>query len=585
MTRCRPPSTWILPHPCLLAPRVAAMHAADNHGAGSSSPSALLDPRIAALATFVVALLPYGAWRVLTRPHQQTAQDSTHQVTALDSQHALHDNAKQKRSKERRRRSAVPKLKSGAGLSQHQQKKHVVRQPSALAGNRKLRATSPADDPDELLHDICANETPRPASVPRYDDPPQRGRSNRPIDISGDPHYGSLTSTYCPQNIPLPLSPVLAPNSTLQGPSPPLSTPSSPIRRPSSPLLPSPSISTTASTSGTPLTPPSLMNSQVLPMAPLHALYTQDNPTWEWPTQSSIVAGAPPVKLSPTTKRPRNSSMTVRECLHSTKSSDSPARAPPHADDRSKLKALAQELTFPTLNALPPPSMPLEDQVEILRSSIEASRAREQSARQREEALTLELEQSRIEVEQTRQEINKLQWQLNEVSQREERVCCLPGFWMLANFEYSVTMPNTRSNDASPNDSPWSSTGSSTCSSYGLSASVYAIPTPNITLLSTPTYVRPALANASIPNTSIPNHTNVNVPSPPLSSNCADAHRPITEHARTRDTTRNLPTTPCALSSSLTCASPPPGSASPHPWSIRDGIARRAVGSDYEAPQ
>jgi hypothetical protein len=143
------------------------MHGADNYGAGSSSASALLDPRIAALATFVVALLPYGAWRAFTRPQQQTAQDNAHQVTALDSQLPPHDSAKQKRSKERRRRSAVPKLKTGGGPGQHQQKKQVVRQPSAAAGNRKLRAPSFAtDEPDELLEDTCANETPRPASVP-----------------------------------------------------------------------------------------------------------------------------------------------------------------------------------------------------------------------------------------------------------------------------------------------------------------------------------------------------------------------------------------------------------------------------------
>lgn len=592
MCLCRPPFNLDPTTPALLAPRVAAMYGADSHGAGSSSPSALLDPRIAALATLVVALLPYGAWRVLTRSHQQTAQDNTHQVTALDSQHAPNDSAKQKRSKGRRRRSAVPKLKGGAGLSQHQQqKKQVVRQPSAVAGSRKRRAISPADHPDELLDDTYANETPRPASVSCFDDPPQRGRSNRPIDISGDPHYGSLTSTHCPQDIPLPLSPVLAPNpnSTPQSPFPPLSTPSSPIQRPTSPLLLSPSVSTSASTSGTPLTPPSLMNSQVLPMAPLHALYTQDNPTWEWPTQSSIVAGAPSAKLSPKTKRPRNPPPAAEECPCSTKRSDSPAPTLAQADDRSKLRALAQELTFPTLNALPPPSMPLEDQVESLRSSIEASRAREQAARQREEALTLELEQSRIEVEQTRQETSRLQWQLNEISQREERVCVVHlYFWVLANFEYSVTKSNTRSDDATPNDSSWSSIGPSPSSSHGFSTSVHAIPAPNITLLSTPTYVRPALANASIPNTSlraIPNHADVNVPSPPLSRSCANPPRPITEHARTRDTTRNLPTTPYALSPSLTCASPPPGSASPHPRSIRDGIARRIGGSDYEAPQ
>jgi len=557
-------------HLPLLAPRVAAMYGADNHGASSSSASALLDPRIAALATFVVALLPYGAWRVFTRPQQHT-QDNTHQLTALDSQHA-HDNSKQKRSKERRRRSAVPKPRNGGGLGQHQQKKQVVRQPSAVPGNRKLRAPSfAADEPDELLEDTWANETPRPTNVSRFDDPPQRGRSNRSIDISGDALYGSLTSSLYPQDVPLPLSPVLVPNSTLQSPSPPLSTPSSPIRRPTSPLLPSPSVSTSASTSGTPLTPPSLMNSQVLPMTPLHALYTQDNPSWEWPTQSSIVAGAPSVKLSPKTKCPRNSSPT-RECVRSTKSSDGPAPAPPQADDRSKLKALAQELTFPTLNVLPPPSMPLEDQIEILRSSIESSRAREQAAREREETLTLELEQSRIEVEQTRQEVSRLRWQLNETSQREERVCVVfLTFGVLANLPLAVTKSNTHSDDATPSDSPRSSTSLSACSSHRLSASVHAIPAPTIALLSTPAHVRPALANASIPNASlgtIPNDANANVPSPPLSRNYTHAHRPITEHARICDATRKLPTTPCALSPSLTCASPPPGSSSSRPWSL-----------------
>lgn len=568
---CRPPFNLDSTVSSCSSPRAAAMHGADNHGAGSSSSSALLDPRIAALATFVVALLPYGAWRVFTKPHQQNAQNNTHQLTALDSQHASHDNAKQKRSKERRRRSAVPKLKSGGGLGQHQQKKQVVRQPSAVAGNRKLRATSPTDEPDENLDDTCANETPRPASVSRFYDPPQRGRSNRPIDISGDPHYGSLTSSLHPQDIPLPLSPAFTPNSTLQSPSPPLSIPSSPIRRPISPLLTSPSVSTSASTSGTPLTPPSLMNSQVLPMAPLHALYTQDNPTWEWPTQSSIVTGVSSIQLSPKTNHPRNSSPTPRESIRSTKGSDSPAPAPPQGD-RSKLRALAQALTFPTLNALPPPSMPLADQVEILRSSIEASRAREQAARQREEALTLELEQSRIEVEHTRQEVTRLQWQLNEFSQREERVCVVfLDCWMLAHFPFSVSKSNARANDATPNDSPWSSTGPSACSSHALSASVHAIPTPNIALLSTPTYVRPILANAGIPNASlgaIPNHANADVPSPPLSRNYPNAHGPITEYAGTRDTARNLPTTPYALSPSFTCASPPPGPASSHPWPI-----------------
>jgi hypothetical protein len=384
--------------------------------------SAFLDPRIAALATFAIALLPYGAWRVFARSQQQTAQDNAHQLTSLDIQHPPHDNAKQKRSKERRRRSAVPKPKSGSGLGQqHQQKKHVVRQPSAVAGNRKPWAASlAADEPDEL-QDTYTNETPRPASISRFNDSPQRGRSNRSIDSSGDAHYSPLTLSLRPQDIPLPLSPVLAPNSALQSPSPPLSTPNSPVRRPISPLLPSPSASTSASTSGTPLTPPSLMHPQVLPMAPLHALYTQGNPTWEWPTQSSIVVPTGPlrVKSEPKAKHPRTLSPTAREHVRSTNDADTPAL--PQADDRSRLRA--PELTFPTLNALPPPSMPLEDQIEILRSSIEASRAREQAARQREEAFSLELEQSRIEVEQTRLEVSRLQWQLNENSQREERVC------------------------------------------------------------------------------------------------------------------------------------------------------------------
>ena len=396
------------------------MHGPDNHGESSSSASAFLDPRIAALATFAVALLPYGAWRVFTGAQQQTAQDTTHQVPAPDSQHTPHDNAKQKRSKERRRRSAVPKLKNASGPGQHQQKKQVIHQPSAVATSRKSRPTSLATDEPDEQHDAYNNETPRPASVFRFHDPSPRGRSNRSIDLSVDAHYCSLTSSLCPQDIPLPLSPALAPNSTLQSPSPPPSTPSSPILRPISPLLPSPSVSTSASTSGTPLTPPSFMNSQVLPMAPLHALYTQDNPTWEWPTQSSILAGPPSVKPSPKAKRPRNSSPTARERVRSVKGSDSPAPTPPRPNNRSKPPT--QELTFPTLNALPPPSMPLEDQIEILRSSIEASTAREQAARQREETLTLELEKSRIDVEQTQRGVDRLQWQLNEVSQREERV-------------------------------------------------------------------------------------------------------------------------------------------------------------------
>ena len=417
--------------PVLLAPRPpprAVMHGVDNHAEGSSSASAFFDPRIAALATFAVALLPYGAWRVFTRPQQPTPQDNAHQVTALDSQHASHDDPKQKRSKERRRRSAVPKLKTGGGVGQHQQKKQVIRQPSAVARSRKLRTPSlSADEPDDLLQDEYNNETPRPASTSRFEVPPQRGRSNRSIDISGDAHHDPLTSSLYPQDIPLPLSPALAPNSTLQRPSPPLSTANSPVQRPISPLLPSPSVSTSTSTSGTPLTPPSLMNSQVLPMAHLHTLYTRDNPTWEWPSQSSIIAGPPGIKHSPKAKRSRNSPPTARECVSSTKGPD-PTPAPPQADDGSKLQGLAQELTFPTLNVLPPPSMPLEAQVEILRCSIEASRSREQVARQREEALTLELEQSRIEVKQTQQEVSKLQWQLNEVSQREERVCVFLGF-------------------------------------------------------------------------------------------------------------------------------------------------------------
>lgn len=415
--------------PCAACPPHAAMHGVNNHGESSSSSSVFFDPRIAALATVAVALLPYGAWRVFTRPQQQTAQNNDHQVTALDSQHALHDNPKQKRSKERRRRAAVPKLKTGGGVGQHQQKKQVIRQPSAVPRNRKLRTTSLApDDPDDLLQDEYINETPRPASISRFEDPPQRGRSNRSIDVSGVAHYSPLTSNLCPQDIPLPLSPALVPHNTLQRSSPLLSTTSSPVRRPVSPLLHSPSLSTSTSTSGTPLTPPSLMNSQVLPMAPLHALYTQDNPTWEWPSQSSILAGPPIVKSSPKTKRPRNSSPTARERISSTTGSDT-APAPSQADGSSKLQGPVQELTFPTLNVLPPPSMPLEDQVEILRSSIEASRTREQVARQREEALILELEQSRIEVEQTRQEVHKLQWQLNEISQREERVCVIS--WLL----------------------------------------------------------------------------------------------------------------------------------------------------------
>jgi len=411
----------------------------------------------------------------------------------------------------------VPKPKSAGSLGQNQQKKQVIRQPSAAAGNRKLRATPlAADEPDELLLHTCNNDTPRPRSVFRFEDPPQRGRSNRPIDISGEAHYGSLTSSLCPQDIPLPLSPALAPSSTLQSPSPPPSTLGSPVRRLISPLLPSPSISTSASTSGTPLTPPSLINSQILPMAPLHALYTQDSPTWEWPSQSGIPAGPSSVKPSPKRKRLRNSSPADREHVRSTKSSDGQETAPPQADDRPKLQAPARELTFPTLNVLPPPSMPLEDQVELLRSSIEASRGREQSARQREEALTFELEQSRIEVEQTRQEVSRLQWQHNEISQREERVCDVFLASPLTDFPLSATKSYTRSDNAAPNDPPRSATSPSTRSSHGLSASAYAVPAPNITLLST---IRPALANGGIPNTSlstIPTYANVTVSSPPL---------------------------------------------------------------------
>jgi hypothetical protein len=167
-------------------------------------------------------------------------------------------------------------------------------------------------------------------------------------------------------------------------------------------------------------------------------------------------------------------------------------------------------------------------------------------------------------------------------------MCFLLAVGVLANFPFSVTKSNTHSDDPTPNDSPRSSTGPSACSPHDLSASVHAIPTPNIALLSTYPYVRPALANAGIPNTSlgaIPNPANSNVPSPPLFRSYANAHGPITEHARTRNTTRKLPTTPCALPTSLACASPPPGSAAPHPWSLRDGTARRVVGSDYEAPQ
>ena len=566
------------------------MHGVDNHGESSSSPSAFFDPRIAALATFAVALLPYSAWKVFTRPQQQNAQENAHQMTALDSQRAPHDNPKQKRSKERRRRAAVPKLKTGGGVGQHQQKKQVVRQPSAVARNRKLRATSlaPDDDPDDLLQDEYNNETPRPASTSRFEDPPQRGRSSRSIDISGDAHYSPLTSSLCPQDIPLPLSPALASNNTLQSPSPPLSTTSSPVRRSITPLLPSPSISTSTSTSGTPLTPPSLMNSQVLPMAPLHALYTQGNPTWEWPSQSSILVGSPNVKPSPKTKRPQNPSPTARERVPSTKGSD-PTPAPPLAGDGSKLQGPAQELTFPTLNALPPPSMPLEDQVEVLRSSIEASRTREQVARQREEALTLELEESRIEVEQTRQEVSKLQWQLNEISQREERVCVVfLASRMLTDFPLSATKSYTRPDNATPNDPPRSSTSPSARSSHGLSVSAHTSSTPSLALLSVPVSVRPTLANDGISNTSlgaIPSHANANAPPSPLSDDCATTHRPISEHTGPHHPTRRLPTTPSALSPSLTCAPSPPGSTSPCPWSLRDGTARGVVGSDHEAPQ
>ena len=161
---------------------------------------------------------------------------------------------------------------------------------------------------------------------------------------------------------------------------------------------------------------------------------------------------------------------------------------------------------------------------------------------------------------------------------------------MLTDFPRSVTKSNTHSDNATPNGSPRTSTAPSAHSSHGLSASAsaHAVPTLNLALLPTPSPVRPALANDGTPNTSfstIRSHAGANAPSPPISCDYANAHQPITEYARPHYPIGKLPTTPSALSTSFACTSPPPGSTSPCPWSLRDGTPRGAVGSDYEAPK
>lgn len=144
---------------------------------------------------------------------------------------------------------------------------------------------------------------------------------------------------------------------------------------------PSPSASTSASTSGTPHTPSSLAVSQLsLPL-----MVSEWDCSWSTTTTN--------------TKHKRR------------RRARSPSRLPQDAD-----------LSFPTLNPLPPPNTPLEAQVQYMRNQIENYRTREQASRAREESLSQDLDRLRMDAESSRYETANLHWQLSEMVKREERV-------------------------------------------------------------------------------------------------------------------------------------------------------------------
>ncbi|KAG8835472.1 hypothetical protein FRC17_003039 [Serendipita sp. 399] len=328
--------------------------------------SSSLDPKLMLAATTFLIAAGVGTWKafspVFAAGRHRGSQRLGNAGAALkEDADSISTGDKKKRSKDRRKRGAMPKL-TKAGVNTGSQGasnggRRVIRQPSALPGRRQ-RQQSPSAS--ESTTEVTLDETPRPLTV----------SDSRDVQLPGlDPMSDS--ETLAPESIPLPPSP---------GPS-----------RSQSPVtVPSPSVSTSASTSGTPLTPASLATSQ-LSLPPLTA--EAEVLSWHWSRQ--------PVKdSSPAPQRGRKPHVR-------------------HADNATSSPIVA---TFPTLNTLPPPNTPMEAQVEFMKHQVDSYRAQEEATRAREDALLMDIERLRAEAEQSRQDVSRLHWQLSDMSQREERL-------------------------------------------------------------------------------------------------------------------------------------------------------------------
>ncbi|KAG8828231.1 hypothetical protein FRC19_008347 [Serendipita sp. 401] len=323
-----------------------------------------LDPKFMLAATTLLIAAGVGTWKAFSPVFAAGRHRDSQRLEQAGS--ALKDNAdsisaaeKKKRNRDRRKRAPLPKLARAASNVSSQGAasggRKVIRQPSALPGRRQ-RQQSPSAS--ESMAEVALDETPTPLAA-------SDGREAQLPNLDPVINSGDLD----PENIPLPLSP---------GPS----------RSRSPAPVPSPCVSTSASTSGTPLTPASLATSQ-LSLPPLGA----ETSSWQWNHQNLKDS-------SPAPQRGRK----------------------PHVRHAENAAVSPSVATFPTLNTLPPPNTPMEAQVEFMRHQVDSYRAQEEATRAREEALLMDIERLRAEAELSRQDVSRLQWQLSDMSQREERL-------------------------------------------------------------------------------------------------------------------------------------------------------------------
>jgi hypothetical protein len=338
----------------------------------------LVDPKLLFAATTLVIAASLGTCRLtalrLGRRTQNSSQSQdvlpnpNHQLKSLPNHLPDPGSAsdKRKKAKDRRKRTPVPKSPVSAPQSPNTNAsqsfipyKKVIRQPSALGGARRQRVQEPSIS--EL--EECIPEAKSLAE------------SSTPV---------------LPQDIPLPPSPR------------------------------SVSVTSSPSTSTTPLTPPPIAVTRL----PLPTLAPGSSTSWHW-AQTNDAANVKPLShkasLLPPQQQPRGRKRRA-------KSPEASLLIPKPINVSLPTPVDTFSAPFPTLNTLPPPNTPLDAQVEFMRQQVESSRAHENAARAREDELLGEVQRAREEMDRARKDVEGLRWQLGEMSQREERVSAVQYF-------------------------------------------------------------------------------------------------------------------------------------------------------------